>query len=290
MDFTRFKQTRTQRGFLYSYYFSAPAPSSKPLPTILFLHGFPTPAYLWHAQISAFEARGFGIVAPDMLGYGGTDKPSEVGAYVGSGLARDVVDILDGEGVGRVVAVGHDWGARVVSRLINYHPSRLLGTALLAVPYFPPRRTANSAARDAMIKKLLGYDAFAYQRFFGESDACGLMERNDKEYYRKTLLEGGLEAPLAWYKAATSEASLEDDAKISESAALITNPHLFIGFSKDPVCRPEFGASSHAPYVRPPSNLTNKVVEGDHWALLSHAEEVNGILLEWVEGVIAKCE
>lgn len=44
-----------------------------------------------------------------MLGYGGTDKPLEVKAYVGSGLAKDIVDLMDGEEVQSAVCVAHDW-------------------------------------------------------------------------------------------------------------------------------------------------------------------------------------
>lgn len=63
----------------------------------------------WHPQISYFKEKGYGVVAPDLLGYGGTDKPAESSAYVHSLLARDMVDILDHENVTDVIAVAHDW-------------------------------------------------------------------------------------------------------------------------------------------------------------------------------------
>jgi pimeloyl-ACP methyl ester carboxylesterase len=106
MDQSRFKQTKTQRGFTYSYYFAA---SDKGKPTLFFSHGFPTPAYLWRKQVAFFEPLGYGIVAPDLLGYGRTDKPTDPKFYVGSGLAKDVIDILDKENIRQVIAVGHDW-------------------------------------------------------------------------------------------------------------------------------------------------------------------------------------
>ncbi|KAJ6461337.1 hypothetical protein C8R45DRAFT_786307, partial [Mycena sanguinolenta] len=73
MDQSHFKQTKTQRGFTYSYYFSVPVAGK---PTLFFSHGFPTPAYLWNKQVPFFEQKAYGIIAPDLLGYGGTDKPS----------------------------------------------------------------------------------------------------------------------------------------------------------------------------------------------------------------------
>ncbi|KAJ7910298.1 Alpha/Beta hydrolase protein, partial [Mycena leptocephala] len=89
----------------YSYYFSAPVEGK---PTLLFSHGFPTPAYLWAKQMAFLDPMGYGIVAPDLLGYGGTDKPTDPKFYVGSGLAQDAIDILDHENIDKTIAVGHD--------------------------------------------------------------------------------------------------------------------------------------------------------------------------------------
>lgn len=56
-----------------------------------------------------FKAKGYGVLIPDMLGYGGTDKPTDPEAYASEALVQDLVDILDAEKIDRVVAVGHDW-------------------------------------------------------------------------------------------------------------------------------------------------------------------------------------
>ena len=77
-------------------------------PTLLFLHGFPESAYDWRRQFGFFHRLGYGIVAPDLLGYSGTDKPADVQAYSLKNMAREVVELLDCEGVETVVGVGHD--------------------------------------------------------------------------------------------------------------------------------------------------------------------------------------
>ena len=101
-----FKQLKVSRGLSYHYFYS-PAASGKP--TLLLIHGFPSLAVDWHNQITYFKAKGYGLVVPDMLGYGGTDKPEEYTQYLHSLLARDLIDILDHEEVTNVIAVGHDW-------------------------------------------------------------------------------------------------------------------------------------------------------------------------------------
>ena len=57
---------------------------------ILFLHGYPSTAYDWRHQINYFCNKGYGIIAPDPLGYGGTDKPAEVEAYRAKKMAGEM--------------------------------------------------------------------------------------------------------------------------------------------------------------------------------------------------------
>lgn len=107
----------TARALTYSYIHIPPqVPNTK---YILFLHGFPSTSHDWRHQISFFVAKGYGILAPDLLGFGETSKPSELEAYKGEGMARDIVEIMVLEGVRVVVGVAHDW---YVLRLILFLP------------------------------------------------------------------------------------------------------------------------------------------------------------------------
>lgn len=108
MDQSRYKKVKTRRGFTYSYYVSPPATGK---PVLFFAHGFPANSSLWRKQVAFFEPLGYGLLVPDLLGYGGTDKPTDPKLYVGSGHANDIADILDAEGLEQVIAIGHDWYA-----------------------------------------------------------------------------------------------------------------------------------------------------------------------------------
>ena len=106
MDSSRYKDLKASRNINYHYY-ASPAHAEKP--TLLFLHGFPSTSYDWRKQVPHFQARGYGIIVPDLLGYGGTDKPVATEAYRPSLMAKDIIDILDAEGLERVIVIGHDW-------------------------------------------------------------------------------------------------------------------------------------------------------------------------------------
>ena len=100
------KSARLSSGHRYRYVFKTPFNSS--IPTLLFLHGWPETSYSWVNQIEYFTRHGYGIVAPDMLGTGGTDNPEDLESFTFKRTASEMVELLECEGVGRVVGVGHD--------------------------------------------------------------------------------------------------------------------------------------------------------------------------------------
>ncbi|KAJ7021644.1 alpha/beta-hydrolase [Mycena alexandri] len=176
MEQSRYKQIKTQRGLKYSY-FSTPATNGKPV--IFFAHGFPLPSSLWREQVAFFEPLGYGLLVPDLLGYGGTDKPMDPKLYVGSSHARDIADILDAEELQQVIAIAHDWGSLAVSRLVNHHPRRVSACGFLAVGYYPPvLPNADIITRSPEASKIFGYDVFAFMRFFTEPDAATVIEKH----------------------------------------------------------------------------------------------------------------
>jgi soluble epoxide hydrolase/lipid-phosphate phosphatase len=83
----------------------------------------------WRNQIPAWVHAGYRVIAPDMLGYGSTDKPADVSAYTTKNLSHDLAAILDLVGVERAVVIGHDWGSFLASRFALWYPNRLLGLA-----------------------------------------------------------------------------------------------------------------------------------------------------------------
>jgi soluble epoxide hydrolase/lipid-phosphate phosphatase len=117
MDSSCYKTYLTSRSLNYHYFYQ---PGVARLQTLLFLHGFPSTSYDWHHQVTFFRERGFGVLVPDMLGYGGTAKPEEAEAYVPSLVTQDLVDLLDAEDIKRVVVVAHDWCVGLFSSTIQY--------------------------------------------------------------------------------------------------------------------------------------------------------------------------
>src|SRR5579859_4131986 len=106
-------------------------------PLVVLLHGFPESWYSWRHQLPALAEAGYHAVAPDLRGYGRSDRPAEVWRYSQLHLVGDVIGLLDELGARRAVVVGHDWGAPVAWSTALYRPDRVRGVVGLSVPHTP---------------------------------------------------------------------------------------------------------------------------------------------------------
>ena len=100
------KQIQLKDGSCYGYAYHA---ASVTKPTFLLLHGFPSSSYDWRHQLHALAAKGFGVLVPDLLGYGDTDSPADVNAYGLKRISNHLAEIMAYEDLVSVIGVAHDW-------------------------------------------------------------------------------------------------------------------------------------------------------------------------------------
>jgi pimeloyl-ACP methyl ester carboxylesterase len=159
-------------------------------PLVVLCHGFPESWYSWRHQLAALAAAGFHAVAPDMRGYGQSDRPEEIDRYTLLHLVGDMVGVLDALKAERAVIVGHDWGAPVAWSAALLRPDRFRGVIGLSVPYWPrgPARPTSVMPQNA--------DAVFYQLYFqspGEAEAE--LERDISLTLRRLLYSASGDAP-----------------------------------------------------------------------------------------------
>ena len=106
-------------------------------PLVVLLHGFPETWYSWRHQLPALAAAGYHAVAPDLRGYGQTDRPDAVEKYSQLHLVGDVIGLLDALGEEQAVLVAHDFGTSVAWNTAQLRPDRVRGVVALSVPYLP---------------------------------------------------------------------------------------------------------------------------------------------------------
>ena len=106
-------------------------------PPVILVHGFPELAFSWRHQLPALRDAGYRAIAPDMRGYGGTDKPADMTDYTLRKLIGDIQGLMAALDVERAVMIGHDWGAIVVWHMALLEPERLAGLINLNIPHIP---------------------------------------------------------------------------------------------------------------------------------------------------------
>ena len=121
---------------------------------VLLLHGWPDSAYLWRNQIPFLVVNGFHAIAPDLRGFGRSDRPEGVAAYSLQNAVGDVVGILDAFGIDAADIVGHDWGAAVAWFTATAHPDRVQKLVVLSVPQ-PTCAAHAAAAGNGLVPTLL---------------------------------------------------------------------------------------------------------------------------------------
>src|SRR6266705_3327225 len=131
-------------------------------PLVVLCHGFPESWYSWRHQLGVLAEGGFHVVAPDMRGYGQTDRPDEIEKYTLLHLVGDMVGLLDALGAESAVIAGHDWGAPVAWHAALLRPDRFRAVIGLSVPFRPrgPVRPTTVMPRTD--------DAVFYQLYFQE--------------------------------------------------------------------------------------------------------------------------
>ncbi|EED14642.1 epoxide hydrolase, putative [Talaromyces stipitatus ATCC 10500] len=169
------KTTTVRDGTKYSYIHVPPSDSNKP--TFLLLHGFPSTSYDWRHVLPLLKDRGYGVIAPDLLGYGDSDNPAEVEAYSIKRMADHVIEVILSEGLEQVIGVGHDWGSTLLSTAALTYPDRFSGLTFTAVGFVPPE-PFDLKSVNTMVKEYIGYPAFAYMDFFNEDSAAAICDKN----------------------------------------------------------------------------------------------------------------
>ena len=152
-------------------------------PLVVLCHGFPESWYSWRHQLPVLAAAGFHAVAPDMRGYGQTERPDAIDQYTLFHLAGDIVGLLDALGEKEAVIAGHDWGAPVAWHAALWRPDRFRGVIGLSVPFRP-----RGAARPTSVMPQTE-DAVFYQLYFQEPGVAeAAYDPNARAVFRSGLI------------------------------------------------------------------------------------------------------
>lgn len=92
--------------------------------TVVMIHGWPESSYCWEA-VAGFLKPGLRLIAPDLRGFGDSERTEGPAHYLKQALALDVIQLLDTLGISDFQLIGHDWGGVVAQEIALAIPDRV---------------------------------------------------------------------------------------------------------------------------------------------------------------------
>jgi haloalkane dehalogenase len=159
-------------------------------PVVLLLHGEPSWCFLYRKMIPVLTAAGLRCVAPDLVGFGRSDKPAAQDDYTYAAHVEWMrAALFDELGLEDVTLVGQDWGGLVGLRLVGEHPDRF-ARVVVANTGLPTGDTPMSEA------------FMVWQRYSQETE----------HFHVGGIVKGGCRTPLAPEVVAAYDAPFPDDS------------------------------------------------------------------------------
>ncbi|KAK3673031.1 hypothetical protein LTR78_007142 [Recurvomyces mirabilis] len=182
MDSLQIKHLDVKRGLHYRYYVSKTGDTSKP--ALLLLHGWPDSAMVWQYTLPYLATLNLRIVVPDLLGYGGTSKPTDIQLYDYRRMSEDLVEILDAEHIDQVIPVGHDFGCWLTQRFQILYADRCVAAVHLGIAFMPPMPVLpDLETLNALTEQQVGYPRYSYFHLFTAPDAPAIFSKNQESVW-----------------------------------------------------------------------------------------------------------
>jgi len=250
---------------------------------VLLLHGWPDSHTLWRHQVGPLVDAGYQVVAPDIRGFGESDRPGGVDDSNILLLLGDLLGVLDHLGIERAHLVGHDWGAALAWVLAAFAPDRVDHLVALSVGHPSAFRAAGMLQREkswymllfqfeGIAEQWLSADGYANFRAWSNhpeaDDVIPMLER-----------PGALTSSLNIYRANVAPSSLVD-------------PPIEV----PPVQAPTMGVWGADDFALTEAQMVDSAsfVDGswryerldgvDHWMTLEAPDAVTALLLDFLPG------
>jgi pimeloyl-ACP methyl ester carboxylesterase len=261
---------------------------------VVLLHGFPELAYSWRYQLPVLAGAGFHAVAPDLRGYGGSDKPDTVEDYGLLTLVDDVVGLIDALEADKVALVAHDWGAIIGWTTALLHPDRIERLVSLNVPYrgwcsaFPTTTYIKEHLSNRFGYVLMLQEPGVAEAWFASDPAEKLrgfyqgasvdpdfLSATEFQVFLDAFTAGTLTGPANYYR----NIDANHAATTHLANAPVTVPTLMVGADSDPVL-PVSLLEDMERWV--PDLRTEVIADCGHWTQQEQPEAVNRLLVEFL--------
>lgn len=204
-------------------------------PVIILIHGFLSSTFVWSKVFLEIAAAGYRVIAPDLLGYGYSDKPRNFD-YTIESQSRMIARLLERLGINNAILIGSSYGGAIAATIALNEPELVEKLALVgAVSNNEPKRyLMMRLVRSPLIGDIVS-PLLASSRRLVRARMKRIYDRHkwDLDEYRIDARYIPLRA-AATHRAIIRTARNWDANRISRDAHLIKHPTLLLWGDKDP--------------------------------------------------------
>ena len=259
----------------------------------LCLHGFPECGYSWRHQMPLLARLGYKVWAPDLRGYGGTDRPDRMKDYAIETLMDDVAGLIDASGAKSTLLIAHDWGGLIATFFATRKLRPLERIVLMNIPH-PAAARKHAGWRQrlrswyalffqlpVLPEHIFGRDAHRIARMFRNSSSRSeAFSDADIEVYRRNAAgPGATKAMLDYYRALVRGGGFKRQNALGFPS--IDVPSLLVWGTEDVALGVELTLATRE--FMP--DVTIRYLPGvGHWVQQEAPDEVNAMLEAWLTG------
>ncbi len=265
---------------------------------VLLLHGMPTSSWMWRKLIPQLSSAGLRVVAPDLLGFGASDKPADLSQYTLERQARRIISLLNALSLQQVTLVVHDLGGPWGSELIDRIPERIkrvvvLNTSVYRDGFKPPaliKMLGGPMGKPIfaiMRSRIIGFRMMTafFKQFVGDPS---LMDAAAVEGYWRSLSEGTV-YPFQQF-AQNFPALFQQFPRYQAASRRISVPAMLIWGNHDPVCTFDRLSAQFAADLRIPRERIHLFSSASHFLAEDRAPDIAERILTFVRETGARGE
>lgn len=248
---------------------------------VVFWHGEPTWSYLWRKVIPPVLEAGHRVLAPDLVGFGRSDKPIDLGYYTydrHAAMAATLLEDLDLRGCTFVV---HDWGGPIGLRLAVEHADRVGRLVILDTGVFTGHRRMNDAwqAFKAFVERTEDVPiGMLVRRACHRDPGDDVAAAYDAPFPNAASKAGARAFPLILPQEPEAPGAATG-RRVLEALARDERPMLMLWGEEDPVLPPAAGAALARRLNRPPPE---RIAGASHFLQEDAGELVGAKIADWL--------
>jgi len=254
--------------------------------TIVMLHGEPTWSFLWRPVMRPLLDGGYRVVAPDLPGFGRSDKPTDPGWYSYDNYTAAVVSLLEDLDLRDVTLVVHDWGGPIGLRAATTEvPERVARLVVMDTGVFTGRERMSEAWT-----RFRDFVAGARRLPVGRLVRSGCKSPPPPEVLAAYEAPFPDEASKAGARAFPQMIPQHPDAPgaaagraVAEKLAADTRPTLLLWADSDPML-PLETAGRRAEELLPAANGLTVIEDAGHFLQEDRGDHIGELIALWLAG------